>query len=194
MPKKKVSKSRSNKSKSGVAFIGNEKKSGHLLTSRPYGSASRFAVLIAYFFLFIFAVMSIYAIAIAPSNAGSWGTFVLFFGVLLILLTHENNVFPDIGKRLPHGVVAIILAFLSIPFFAATFNNFNFVTMIIGIVFLIPLLLVFYIMATPEEIWKKKKTEFKEKFKKKGKSGTDKVKKKVTGLRGKNRKRKIYRR
>jgi len=43
-------------------------KSGHLITARPKGTGNRFIVLLIAFFLFVFTLMSVYAIYVNPGN------------------------------------------------------------------------------------------------------------------------------
>ena len=204
MPKRNVIiGAKSNKRKSVdspmIFPISGKGKSSHLLTARPYGSSQRGFMLFVMFIAFIFTLMSIYAISLAPTSPGAWGMLVVFVGITVLLLTYENNVFPDVTKKkIPFVVGAWFLAFLTIPFIVALFDTFNYGIMIFVIIFSLPLALMLMRIFMPEEQWQHGKDNVKTKIKTgagKIKTGSKKkILEKTSGLKGVNRKKKIYRR
>jgi hypothetical protein len=196
MPRAKYNVNNKRKSKDSIAFLPSiglgAGRSGHILTSRPYGTSSRTTILVAAFFLLAFTLMSIYAVILAPLAPGAWDMLIFFGGLTLVLLGYEKNVFPDIG---PNKIVALLaawfLAFLAVPFLISLIQVFQLGVLIIALIFLLPLSLLAMRLILPDERWQDSKDNFKSKLH----IGSKKVVKKAAiGVKGANRKRKIYRR
>jgi len=200
MPKKKsVDRKRSNKKvpEKRIALSGHTfwQSSGHFITSRTYGTNGRTVVLLIATFLLLMLLMSFSAIFSAPSNPAVWATMIFFGGLLLLLLTYEDNIFPNLRREKKiYAIVAWFLAFMVSPYiimYATTFNFTVFVIIIIFLVFLTPILVRILL---PEAQWEGYKNSLKSKVNISRKIKETKSKKKNSELKGVNRKRKIYRR
>lgn len=173
-------------------------KSGHLITSRPYGSAGRFTVLLGFVFLLFMVLMSVGVLYQTPLNPVVWATIAFFGGLLVLLLIEEKNIFPALCReKLIWAVCAWFIVFMLAPYIAMNISYFSFPIFIIIIVFFIILVPIVARIAVPENKW----VEVKENVKYKvthprtiGKKEVKKTKKSTNGLTGINRKRKIYRR
>ena len=196
MPKAKYNVNSKRKSKDSIAIFPSlglgGGRSGHIITSRQYGTSARTTVLITAFFLFIFTIMSIYAVTLAPISPGAWAMLVFFGGLTLVLLAYEKNVFPDIG---PNKIISLLgawfLAFLAVPFLISLVQVFQLGVLILVIIFLLPLSLLAMRLILPDARWQDSKDNIKSKLHIRSKKV---VKKAVISVKGANRKRKIYRR
>jgi hypothetical protein len=170
-------------------------KSGHLITSRPYGTPARQSVLFAFAFLSFMVIMSFGVLYTTPLSPAVWATITFFAGLLILLLIQEENIFPSLCKEKKiWAVCAWFLAFMIAPYVAMNVSYFSFPLFLIVITFFIILIPIITRIVIPEDKWVEVKENVKDKVlhpvpsKKKGK------KNKNNGLTGINRKRKIYRR
>jgi hypothetical protein len=169
-------------------------KSGHLITSRPYGSNGRLIVLFATAFLLLMVLMSFGAVITVPANPAVWATLVFFGGLLILLLANEENIFPVLPKEKKiWAICAWFIAFMVSPYLILNVSAFNFPLFVILIIFLVLLTPIVVRIVLPESQWSSFKSNVKSKTKlNKGKKNkTDsKSKNKLSGV---NRNRKIYR-
>jgi hypothetical protein len=139
-------------------------KSGHIITARQRGQADRGILLLVVALCFIFVLCSAYAIYLQPENPAAWAMGAFFLIGLLILLGHEENVFPDItGKKLPYAVVVwffgwIFIAYLIVFLFDMQLGN-GFIVALFGII----VILGGAFVLSSETQWTNFKTKTKEK-------------------------------
>jgi hypothetical protein len=198
--KSKSSKKGSQKTRTKIELSGHTfvNKSGHLLTSRPYGSGSRMGILLILVFLLLMTLMSVYAIVSSPFNPAVWATLVFFSGLLTIAIMNEDNIFPKIpSKKRVWAIATWFIAFLITPYIVVMMETFNFtffIVILIFLVFLVPVV-VKLILPPEESLSRKISDKVKEKVNDVKKTSQKKKKtRKSNELKGVNRKRKIYRR
>ena len=196
--RKKIDKKRSVKQKpitlSGHVLF---KKSGHLITSRPYGSPGRYVILFCAVFFLLMILTSVSVLYTTPLNPAVWATLVFFTGLLLLLLIYENNVFPVLCKeKLIWALCAWFIVFFITPYMIMNISYFSFPLFLLTIIFVLALVPIIARIAVPENRWIEIKHKTKDKIlhprsKQKAKKPVKRI---SDGLTGTNKKRKIYRR
>ena len=103
-----------------------KKRSSHLVTSRPKGEVNRIVVTIAFFFLVIFTLCSVYAISFAPTNPATWSMAAFFIVALILLLAYEDNSFPDIPKKkIKFAVITWFFTWIFVAYFISFMITMN---------------------------------------------------------------------
>lgn len=201
MPKKKnVNRKRSNlkspRRPKPISISGHTiwNQSGHLITSRPYGSNGRILILAAAAFLLLMVLMSFGAVITVPANPAVWATLVFFGGLLIILIMNEENIFPVLPKEKKlWAICAWFIAFMVSPYIILNMSVFNFPLFVILIIFLVLLTPIVVRIVLPESQWYSFKSSVKDKVKIKRTKKNEKDSKVKDKLSGVNRNRKIYR-
>jgi len=137
-------------------------KSTHLLTARQKGQSGRILIQLAIVAFVIFALCSFYALYLEPANPAAWVMAIFFVVGLFIILTYEENVFPDLPKqKLPYAIGAWILGWIFVAYFVSFIATMNTTHLTIALVFGFVLVLgAIYVIAN-EKQWANFKTKAK---------------------------------
>lgn len=158
-------------------------KSTHVLTSREKGG-QRLLVLFGVAILILFTLCSVYAVTQVPLSPAGWAMLVFFSGLLILILMHEENMFPALEwRKTPFAVVAWFFWWIFIAMIASFLITMNLGHFVMAVLFgLIALLSTGYVV-TPEKKWGNFKEKVKDKTTRKvSKKVKSKLKRKKVGI------------
>jgi len=136
-------------------------KSTHIITSRDKG-AQRVLVLLGVGISLLLILCSIYAVTQVPLSPAGWAMVVFFAGLLVLLLTYEDNVMPDLDlKKMPFAGVAWFFSWIFVAMLVSFLITMNLGHLIMAALFGFITLMCTSYVATPEKKW----GNFKEKVK-----------------------------
>lgn len=166
-------------------------KSPNFVTAREKGTAGRLLILVATTLFIIFTLCSAYAILLQPTNPAAWSMLAFFVGTFLIVVTWEDNLFPDLPKsKVLPAIVAWFFMFIFVAFFVSFIFTMNVGHLVLAILFGTIVFLSTTYTVTNEQQWGSFKKNTGGRFKNYARNSASKISKGKTAKKKRSKKKK----